>query len=83
MTIRESFKYDGLNGQILNLMSNDVYKFDWAMNFLNDIWAGPLQAIIITYLLYNEVGYSGFIGLAFLLSFIPLQGTLQFLIDTD
>lgn len=61
-------------------MSNDVYKFDWALSFFNDLWTGPVQVIIIGYLLYKEAGISTIIGIVFLLSFIPLQGN-KFNID--
>lgn len=67
---------NGLNGQVINLMSNDVYKFEWALMFLHDLWIGPVQIIFIAYFLYQEAGISTIFGIIFLLSFIPLQGWL-------
>ncbi|XP_058060768.1 uncharacterized protein LOC131211356 [Anopheles bellator] len=64
---------DGLNGKIINLLSNDVGKFDIALAFLHDLWKGPMEAILLGYFIYRQIGYSGLLGVAFLLSFIPLQ----------
>uniref|UniRef100_A0A182M8V5 Uncharacterized protein n=1 Tax=Anopheles culicifacies TaxID=139723 RepID=A0A182M8V5_9DIPT len=64
---------DGLNGKIINLLSNDVGKFDIALCFIHDLWKGPMEAILLGYFIYREIGFSGLLGMAFLLSFIPLQ----------
>lgn len=63
-------------GQAVNLLSNDVNRFDVAIIFVHYLWIGPLQAIIITYLLYIEIGISALVGIIVLLLFIPLQGKL-------
>ncbi|XP_055536637.1 ATP-binding cassette sub-family C member 4-like [Wyeomyia smithii] len=64
---------DGLNGKIINLLSNDVSKFDIAIAFLHDLWKGPSECLLLGYFIYLEIGFSGLLGMAFLLSFIPLQ----------
>ncbi|XP_053674245.1 uncharacterized protein LOC128724542 [Anopheles nili] len=64
---------DGLNGKIINLLSNDVGKFDIALCFVHDLWKGPMEAILLGYFIYRQIGFSGLLGMAFLLSFIPLQ----------
>lgn len=63
-------------GQAVNLLSNDVNRFDLAIIFLHYLWIGPLETIIITYFMYQEVGVAAIIGVATLLLFIPLQGFL-------
>ncbi|XP_033209998.1 probable multidrug resistance-associated protein lethal(2)03659 isoform X2 [Belonocnema kinseyi] len=63
-------------GQAVNLLSNDVNRFDVAIIFLHYLWIGPLETIIVTYFMYQEVGASAVIGVATLLMFIPLQGFL-------
>nr|XP_033806273.1 multidrug resistance-associated protein 4 isoform X3 [Geotrypetes seraphini] len=60
-------------GQIVNLLSNDVNKFDQATVFLHFVWAGPLQAIAVTVLLWIEIGPSCLAGMAVLVVLIPLQ----------
>ncbi|XP_058839982.1 ATP-binding cassette sub-family C member 4-like [Topomyia yanbarensis] len=64
---------DGLTGQVINLMSNDVAKFDTAASFVHDTWKGPIELVVFGYLIYRQIGVAGLIGIAFLLSFIPLQ----------
>ncbi|XP_014208188.1 probable multidrug resistance-associated protein lethal(2)03659 [Copidosoma floridanum] len=63
-------------GQAVNLLSNDVNRFDVATIFLHYLWIGPLQTMIVMYVMYNEVQKSAIIGVATLLMFIPLQGFL-------
>lgn len=65
---------DGDHGKIINLLSNDLAKFDLVFYFIQEIWKGPIQALSFLVVIYLEVGWSGVIGLFFLLSFIPLQG---------
>jgi ATP-binding cassette subfamily C (CFTR/MRP) protein 4 len=60
-------------GQVVNLLSNDVNRFDVAVIFAHQLWVGPVETIVCTYLMYLHVGYSAIIGVAFLLMFIPLQ----------
>ncbi|XP_017887469.1 multidrug resistance-associated protein 4-like isoform X2 [Ceratina calcarata] len=63
-------------GQAVNLLSNDVNRFDVALIHLNYLWIGPLETIIITYFMYQQVEVSALFGVAILLLFIPLQGYL-------
>lgn len=57
-------------------MSNDLTRFEYALAFLHDVWKGPMEAILFSYFIYMEIGISAVIGMAFLLSFIPLQGLI-------
>ncbi|XP_075708502.1 ATP-binding cassette sub-family C member 4 isoform X1 [Rhinoderma darwinii] len=63
-------------GQIVNLLSNDVNKFDQVTIFLHFIWAAPLQAIAVTVLLWIEIGPSCLAGMAVLIILMPLQTLL-------
>uniref|UniRef100_A0A8D8Y1X0 Probable multidrug resistance-associated protein lethal(2)03659 n=3 Tax=Cacopsylla melanoneura TaxID=428564 RepID=A0A8D8Y1X0_9HEMI len=60
-------------GQVVNLLSNDVNRFDTAFIFLHHLWVGPLLTVIVTYFLYDLIGLSSLIGVAVLLAFIPFQ----------
>nr|XP_036880742.1 multidrug resistance-associated protein 4 [Manis javanica] len=60
-------------GQIVNLLSNDVNKFDQVTIFLHFLWAGPLQAIAVTALLWMEIGISCLAGMAVIIILLPLQ----------
>ncbi|XP_064413746.1 multidrug resistance-associated protein 4 isoform X2 [Latimeria chalumnae] len=60
-------------GQIVNLLSNDVNKFDQFTLFLHFLWIGPLEAIIVTVLLWHEIGPSCIAGMLILLFLMPIQ----------
>ncbi|XP_071956886.1 ATP-binding cassette sub-family C member 4-like [Antedon mediterranea] len=60
-------------GQIVNILSNDVNRFDQALLFIPYLWIGPLQVIIVTVLLWYELGPSCFAGMSILLLMAPLQ----------
>ncbi|KAK7154854.1 hypothetical protein R3I93_009716 [Phoxinus phoxinus] len=60
-------------GQIVNLLSNDVNKFDEVTIFLHFLWIGPLQAAAVIGLLWQEIGPSCLAGMAVLVFLMPLQ----------
>jgi len=60
-------------GQILNLMSNDVNRFDTSLIYIPFLWIGPLETVIVMYLLWQEVSVSSLLGVTTLVIFIPLQ----------
>lgn len=61
-------------GQVVNLMSNDVGRFDEASCYLHYFIVGPLQAIITAIILYFlAVGPSCLVGMSVLILFIPFQ----------
>uniref|UniRef100_A0A8C7JN64 Multidrug resistance-associated protein 4 n=1 Tax=Oncorhynchus kisutch TaxID=8019 RepID=A0A8C7JN64_ONCKI len=57
-------------GQIVNLLSNDVNKFDEVTIFLHFLWVGPLQAAAVLGLLWVEIGPSCLAGMAVLVILI-------------
>lgn len=73
MRLTKSVGIDGLNGQIINLMSNDVARFDLTVGFVHDLWKGPIELGLLGYFIYREIGYYGWIGIGVLLMFIPIQ----------
>lgn len=74
LRLRKSSAEEGQNGQIINLLSNDLSKFDIGLAFLHDVWKGPLEALTFFIVIYLEIGIAAVVGMAFLVSFIPLQG---------
>ncbi|XP_063913515.1 probable multidrug resistance-associated protein lethal(2)03659 [Zophobas morio] len=60
-------------GQMVNLLSNDVNRFDMCVTHMHNLWVTPILTIIVMYILYTTLGFSALIGIAILLSFIPLQ----------
>ncbi|KAJ1077469.1 hypothetical protein K5549_020256, partial [Capra hircus] len=60
-------------GQVVNLLSNDVNRFDQVTMFLHYLWVGPLQAVAVTALLWMEIGISCLSGMAVLIILLLLQ----------
>ncbi|KAB5584398.1 hypothetical protein PHYPO_G00107090 [Pangasianodon hypophthalmus] len=60
-------------GQTVNLLSNDVHKFDEVTIFLHFLWVVPLQAAAVVGLLWQEIGPSCLAGMAVLIFLLPLQ----------
>ncbi|CAG9817707.1 unnamed protein product [Phaedon cochleariae] len=61
-------------GKLVNLLSNDVSRFDAASVLIHQIWIGPLSAIVILFLIFQEVGLSGTAGVVIIMGMLPLQG---------
>ncbi|KYN37245.1 Multidrug resistance-associated protein 4 [Trachymyrmex septentrionalis] len=67
-------------GQIMNLLSNDVIRFDQLTMYLNYIWIMPFMTTIIGTMMLQKVGISCLVGIGTLLIIVlPGQETLSFL----
>lgn len=73
LKLTKSVSVDGIAGQVINLMSNDVSRFDFSTGYVNDLFKGPLEMFIFGYFIYREIGAYGLIGIGCLISFMPLQ----------
>nr|XP_046259914.1 ATP-binding cassette sub-family C member 4-like isoform X1 [Scatophagus argus] len=60
-------------GQIVNLLSNDVNKFDEVTLYLHFLWLGPLQAATVILLLMYAIGPSSLAGMAVFFILMPVQ----------
>lgn len=58
---------------MVNLLSNDVGRFDLVSLYINSMWSAPLIALIVGYLLWIEAGWAGMVGLAVVFVVVPLQ----------
>ncbi|XP_053601473.1 ATP-binding cassette sub-family C member 4-like [Plodia interpunctella] len=65
-------------GKVVNLLSNDLQRFDLAFLFLHYVWIIPLQLAAVCWLGYEQAGYAALIGLAALILIaLPIQGFLS------
>lgn len=71
---KKSTNEDEKSGNVINLLSNDVAKFEPGLSYLSEIWKAPILCVLFLIVIYTEIGISGIIGMAFLLGFAPLQG---------
>lgn len=66
---------DTAAGKVVNILSNDVQRFDLGLMFLHYIWIIPIQLCVVCYLGYMQAGWAAIIGLASLLVIaVPIQG---------
>ncbi|KAJ8943853.1 hypothetical protein NQ314_009623 [Rhamnusium bicolor] len=49
-------------GQMINLLSNDVNRFDNCFRYFHYLWAAPIETVLIMYLLYGVVGATVLMG---------------------
>lgn len=64
---------DTAPGKVVNLLSNDVNRFDIVSIVINAMWAAPLMTFIAGILLWQEVQWAGMFGLAIVFIVVPLQ----------
>ncbi|CAH1981017.1 unnamed protein product [Acanthoscelides obtectus] len=65
-------------GQLVNLLSNDVQRFDNASIYLHYIWIMPFHFVLAFYILFQSVGLAAIAGMTMIgLQAIPLQGFLS------
>lgn len=60
-------------GKVVNLLSNDVSRFDVCSVFIHSMWMAPLLTLIVAILLYRQVGYAGLIGMIVIMIVTPIQ----------
>ncbi|XP_041974687.1 ATP-binding cassette sub-family C member 4-like [Aricia agestis] len=64
-------------GKVVNILSNDLQRFDLAFLFLHYVWIIPIQLAAVCYLGYQQAGVSSLLGLAALIIIaLPIQGVL-------
>ena len=60
-------------GKLVNLISNDTERFDQTTPFLHFLVIGPIKVLVVAYLVYLQLGYSGVIGVAVCTLLAPMQ----------
>ncbi|XP_053600633.1 ATP-binding cassette sub-family C member 4-like isoform X2 [Plodia interpunctella] len=60
-------------GMVVNLMANDVNRFDTGPLFAHYLWIGPIEIILMTIYLYRELGMPAIYGSLVIIAMIPFQ----------
>jgi ATP-binding cassette subfamily C (CFTR/MRP) protein 4 len=60
-------------GFIVNVVSNDVQRFEDAAPFAHYLWVAPIQLVLTLYFVYLEIGWLFCVPMVLLLLLIPLQ----------
>lgn len=66
------------SGKMINLLSNDVGRFEWALYFGNYLWIAPLFTFIVGCFLWVEIRFAGLIGIGVILTIMPILSTIRF-----
>ncbi|KAL3283454.1 hypothetical protein HHI36_006598 [Cryptolaemus montrouzieri] len=61
------------SGKIVNLLSNDVSRFDIVSILLHHMWCAPLCSLLVMYFLYINAGWAGVVGITPVYIVTPLQ----------
>ncbi|RKO88876.1 P-loop containing nucleoside triphosphate hydrolase protein, partial [Blyttiomyces helicus] len=72
-----SISHTSSTGLIVNLVSNDVQRFEDAAPFAHYLWLGPVEVMLATYFIYRQIGYAAFAAVFILVCLIPFQSLLS------
>lgn len=64
---------DTAPGKLVNLLSNDVNRFDIVSVVMHPLWTSPIMTIIAGFILWNEIRFAGMIGMAIVFLIVPIQ----------
>ncbi|CAK1600132.1 unnamed protein product [Parnassius mnemosyne] len=60
-------------GLVVNLMANDVNRFDTGPSFIHYLWIGPVETLLMTVYLYREMGMPAVYGALIVVAVVPFQ----------
>jgi len=64
-------------GEIVNLMSTDTHRLMELTTYLNILWSGPVQIIVCTILLWNQLQVAAIAGISIMVAIMPLNAFLM------
>lgn len=65
--------HDFTTGEVTNIASNDIERFQLFGSFMHFLWIGPIECTAIIVLLWQQVGAASLAGVAAVVLLIPLQ----------
>lgn len=63
-------------GDVANLLANDTDRVEKAMIFLTYMFVGPIQVVVVIFVILPEIGFSFLSGFLLLLLFVPFKAIL-------
>lgn len=73
LRLSQTALHDTSPGKLVNLLSNDVSRFDLFTSLMSPCWGAPLITIIGGILLWKETGWAGLMGLIIVFIIAPLM----------
>ncbi|CAG2058193.1 unnamed protein product, partial [Timema podura] len=74
LRLSTSIVNESVMGMTMNLLSNDVSRFENSVLMLHTLWTSPICGLVSLYLIWKETSFTGFIGFGVMMSFLPLIG---------
>uniref|UniRef100_A0A1I8B942 Multidrug resistance-associated protein n=1 Tax=Meloidogyne hapla TaxID=6305 RepID=A0A1I8B942_MELHA len=69
-------------GEIVNLMTVDIQRFQDMASWINFLWSAPLQVLLSIFFLFQLLGISVIAGLICLVAFVPINAILSLAMRT-
>ncbi|XP_051154778.1 probable multidrug resistance-associated protein lethal(2)03659 [Leptopilina boulardi] len=73
---KTAFESETTVGQIINHLNNDTKCITEVLACINYIWIGPVQTLLIAYLIYKNISLTAVAGIIVFFITIPIQGYL-------
>ena len=73
LRVTQASKKESSIGEIVNIMSVDVQKFMDLLPYLNMLWSAPLQLILSTVFLWDELKWGAIVGMGIIVITMPLN----------
>lgn len=64
-------------GKMINLLSNDVSRFEWAIYFGNYLWIAPLFTFFVACFLWFEIRFAGLVGIGVIFTIMPILSMIR------
>lgn len=74
LTISAAGRAQTSTGQVVNMMSNDTQQLQRFLQFFGFTLVAPIQIVISLVLIYQQVGNATWVGVAFMICLIPVNG---------
>ncbi|KAI6649862.1 Multidrug resistance-associated protein 4-like [Oopsacas minuta] len=79
LRIQQSVLHKVSVGHIINLVSNDVFKFDYGIRYTNAFWLCPIVILISTIIILVNIRSIGLLGIGYIILHTPIQVVLGFI----
>ena len=76
LTISAAGRAQTSTGQVVNMMSNDTQQLQRFLQFFGFTLVAPIQIVISLVLIYRQVGNATWVGIAFMVLLIPVNGVV-------
>ncbi|XP_044260437.1 probable multidrug resistance-associated protein lethal(2)03659 [Tribolium madens] len=77
LTLKKTTFQKITTGQIVNLLSNDVYRLDYVFAYMHFIWISPLETILAGLYLDYALGHTALAGIAVIVFCLLLQAYMS------